>query len=239
MYISVDIGGTNTRVASSQDLVDVYKFKKFSTKSLVREQTAELDKAITEICDGEDVEGMFIGVPGVLDISKKVFVNLPNYKVLNGHSFNELVPARLKETPYFMINDAALAGYAEVTIGAGKDYGSVLYLTIGTGVGGSFFADKDIQNVYKTFEPGHEIVFKDGFAFEHHVSGKAFKRLYKVSPNDNTAQGIWFKYAQDLGYGILQLKKKVTFDVLILGGGFSVYNFKFFYPHLQKFLQNN
>ena len=72
----------------------------------------------------------------------------------------------------FVANDADVAGLAELTFGAVKDYkGPVLFLTIGTGIGSALFIN---GQMYPNTEFGH-IKFKGDIA-EHYCSDAVRER---------------------------------------------------------------
>ena len=79
MYISIDIGGTKSRVASSKDLKSIYNSKKFKTPGDFDSLRLALLETIVEITPDEDIKGICVGIPGILDykiksIKKKTIV---------------------------------------------------------------------------------------------------------------------------------------------------------------------
>jgi len=106
-----------------------------------------------------------------------------------------------------VLNDADAAGIAEIVFGAGKDVsGTVLLLTLGTGIGSALF--KDGQLLYNT-ELGH-IMYKGEIA-EKVVSNAARKRK----------DLSWEKYGKELDQFLKYIKRLFYPDLIILGGGIS------------------
>ena len=66
--------------------------------------------------------------------------------------------------PAAVENDCKLGALAEAHFGAGKGFGSVFYMTVGTGIGGGFVRDGHIQMMSDTGEAeiGHIVVMPDG-----------------------------------------------------------------------------
>ncbi len=66
--------------------------------------------------------------------------------------------------PVAVENDCKLGALAEAHFGAGKGFGSVFYMTVGTGIGGGFVRDGRIQAMSDTGEAeiGHIVVMPDG-----------------------------------------------------------------------------
>lgn len=232
MYISIDMGGTNTRIAISKNLKNIDKVSKFGTKQKLVDQKNHINYQIKKITDNQDVKAICIGVPGTIDIIKKEFIRLPNYKELNNKPFDALLGDNYKNIETIISNDANIAGYKEALEGAGKDYTNVLYITIGTGIGGVLVKDKNINDVFENFEPGHEVLFNDGLDFEDHCSGKGFRRIHGIAPSSKVSQNIWKEYAKELDKGLSYLQKKYNPDLIVLGGGVSEHNFKYFGKYL-------
>jgi polyphosphate glucokinase len=104
-----------------------------------------------------------------------------------------------------VLNDADAAALAEMRFGAGKDRkGSVLLVTIGTGLGTALFINGQL---YPNTELGH--IELDGRDAEWGASDAARKRL-RLS---------WKKWAEKFNEFLIALEKLVWPDLIILGGG--------------------
>ena len=110
--------------------------------------------------------------------------------------------------PFYVSNDADLAGYAEIKLGRGKGKkGKVFVITIGTGIGsGMFYNGKLIPNV----ELGR-IYHTNGDIVEKYVADSARKR-------DNLSLEEW---AKRFDVFLNHLKTIHTPSLIILGGGIS------------------
>ena len=110
--------------------------------------------------------------------------------------------------PFYVSNDADLAGVAEMSLGAGKDKkGKVFVITIGTGIGSAlFYNGKLIPNV----ELGH-IYHTNGEIIEKFVSDSARKRE-KLTLTE---------WAKRFDIFLQHLKIIHTPELFILGGGIS------------------
>lgn len=119
--------------------------------------------------------------------------------------------------PVRALNDADAAGWAEMAYGAGRGrLGTVIMVTIGTGLGTAIFVDgKLVPNT----ELGHMEL--DGRAAELWSSGAARKR-----------DGLgWKAWAKRFDRFLLKLESLIWPDLFIIGGGASKKHAKFF-PHL-------
>lgn len=110
--------------------------------------------------------------------------------------------------PFFVSNDADLAGLAEVSLGAAKkEKGLVIVVTIGTGIGsGLFFNGKLIPNL----EVGR-MLHTNGEIIEFYTADSARKK-------ENLSLEDWAKRFNTL---LAYLKIVYTPSLIVLGGGIS------------------
>jgi polyphosphate glucokinase len=107
----------------------------------------------------------------------------------------------------YAMNDADAAGLAEVRLGAGRDVpGTVLLLTVGTGIGSGLFVNG--QLVPNT-ELGHIEV--NGRDAETRVSGAARERR----------RMRWKSWATEFNEYLAHIEAYLWPDLIILGGGVS------------------
>ena len=143
-FIGVDLGGTNLRAG----IVEIEKgivLASNTVPTLAREgpeavmgRMADLIKAAIGSCGlgVEEIGGVGIGVPGVLDLDKGLTLFLPN---LPGTWPNVPLSAAISEKvdlPVFLLNDARSITYGEWKFGAGRGVDTMACFTIGTGIGG-------------------------------------------------------------------------------------------------------
>lgn len=129
------------------------------------------------------------------------------------------------------INDADAAGIAEMTFGKGKgEKGTVIMLTLGTGIGSGVFKDGILL---PNFELGR-MTYREGVA-EHYASNSTRK----------SQDMDWETYGKELNDLLLYMNRIFSPDKIIIGGGISKkyakYS-KYFSPELSVIdatLQNN
>lgn len=125
-----------------------------------------------------------------------------------GTQVDELFSKQCGGIPFFIANDADLAGFAEITLGAGKGKkGTVVMITIGTGIGSGVYLNGElVPNV----ELG-QLFHTDGNPIEHFASDSARKREdLKLN-----------KWAKRLDFFLSHAKLILSPDYFILGGGIS------------------
>ncbi len=242
MYISIDLGGTNTRVASSKDLKEIYKIEKFKTVYDLTEQRKLLHETISRVIDDGEAEYICIGVPGTIKRYERQIQRIKYFPGIKDMPFEEFFGGG-NSGNLIIDNEASLAALAEANRGKGKDYRAVAYLTLSTGVGGAWVLDGKINNTPRNLEPGNQIIIEDGRDFrginikgrlEAYVSGTAFKEIYGIDPSDCDDMVIWNSYGKRLASGIINLLAMWNPQIIILGGGVSNQFEKFYKPLIQE-----
>ena len=109
--------------------------------------------------------------------------------------------------PVWVINDADAAGLAAVKFGAGKGIkGSVLMLTVGTGIGSAFFTR---GRLLPNTELGHLIL--NGQNAEKYTSD-ATRKTEKLS---------WEEWGKRFNEYLLEMERLFWPEMIIIGGGMS------------------
>ncbi|WP_342621861.1 ROK family protein [Erysipelothrix sp. P66] len=140
--VSVDIGGTNTRVALIDEMGTIITRTMFPTDT--QDPKANLEK-IYEVVVAFDTPILGVGMscPGPLDLKKGIVLTPPNLTGWHGFPLKQNAESIFK-CPVYVENDANLAGLAEACQGAGQGFEIVQFLTISTGVGGGLVINQKI-----------------------------------------------------------------------------------------------
>ena len=143
-YIGCDLGGTNLRAA----IVDVergFVLHQMSRPTLAREGHEAVMKRMAELClqliqssgvTKEEVGGIGIGVPGVLDLEKGETLFLPNLPGTWPHVPLRDTIMKLCGLPTSLLNDVRSITNGEWQFGAGRGVDTLAVFAIGTGIGG-------------------------------------------------------------------------------------------------------
>lgn len=143
-YIGCDLGGTNLRAA----IVDVEAgsvLHQMSIPTLAREGHDAVMKRMAELflqviqsagMKKEDIGGIGIGVPGVLDLDKGEVLFLPNLPGTWPHVPLQATIENLTGLPARLLNDVRSITNGEWRFGAGRGLDTVAVFAIGTGIGG-------------------------------------------------------------------------------------------------------
>lgn len=127
---------------------------------------ARIVSQIQKLCasEGANPQAVGIGVPGLADVVSGTTRFLPNLPT----QWRD-VPVALRMKPalgcdVFLINDARAATLGELTYGHGRDVQSMLFFTLGTGVGGGVVIDRKLRlgPLGAAGELGHQTILPEG-----------------------------------------------------------------------------
>jgi len=166
----VDFGGTGVKMAVVNDEGAILARGGFATAgaSSQREwlhavaQEVQRITAAADIAAG-DLDGIGVGVPGFVDFGRGYVHNLANVPGWTGVYLKEMLEQQLG-MPAMIDNDVNAMALGESKFGAGRNYDHVVFVTLGTGVGGGILIDgKLFRGAHSTAgEIGHMSIDMNG-----------------------------------------------------------------------------
>jgi glucokinase len=257
MTICIDMGATEIKVApinKENEKIVVGDVKKVPTNASLGKKgiVDALHQAISSL-NAPDVDGVAIASAGDIDVNtSKITYATENLPGMIGFDFAEFCKDNFN-LPAKAINDAHAALLGEMVFGVGKDYQDkkVVMLTLGSGVGGGYYAGGEIvaneENDYGRF--GHICLEENGIectcgkrgCIEMYLSGRAIHRDAALLSIDGA--DIFEKYAlgdpknvefverlrKDLKKSLDLVMAVSPFDVCIIGGGVADWMAEHFY----------
>jgi glucokinase len=239
--IGIDVGGTKTLlIVLDSNQNSVYEKKVPSSKDwkflveIIKEATKEL-----KIADNE-VGGIGIGMASAIEPSTNKVVDAP---ALGWKDFD--LVSNLKSEfsfPLMIENDVNCALIAENKMGAAQDCDPVLYISIGTGLGGALMVGGKIVHGANNMagEIGYQLDkedYKKGGvnlsgqfgASENKISGTALGNHFSSSEdffeslqrNDPSALALFDEFSIDLSILIANSVSLLNPEKVVLGGGLS------------------
>ena len=220
MYIIFDIGGTNTRIATSKDGLSLGEPIKFATGKGA-DGPHKLIEMITQVSQGGLIKKIAGGITGTLNRDKtrlersnnlSEWVNYPLAATLSQHF----------SCPVSLENDTAVVALGEAHHGAGKKTGIMAYFTVSTGVGGARIINGEIDQAHYGFEPGHHIMdWQTKETFETLTSGKSNEKKYntEITQIPPTA---WPILAKQVAIGLYNASLFWSPEIIVLGGSMIV-----------------
>ena len=168
-YVGIDLGGTNIAAGvfdQNYNTVKLHSRPTIASRGFEPIAADMADAARTVIAEAgltpDDFSSIGIGVPsGINPVTKRVsYSNNLNWRdVPLIEEFNKHLGL-----PVYLANDADSAALGEYLAGVGKDFASILMMTLGTGVGGGMIIDGKIflGGDNSCFELGHITLVLDG-----------------------------------------------------------------------------
>jgi len=135
-YITLDIGGTNTRCALYPEK-GIIPLNQNKITTYVEGEAAidRLASIIEEIWPKDNsVQGICAAAPGSIDINEGMVILAPNIPDWKNLELRKFLSTRFK-VPVFVNNDARMAAIGEWKHGAGIGHDNLMYFTISTGLG--------------------------------------------------------------------------------------------------------
>lgn len=209
MYLLIDIGGTNTRIAGSLDLEKFSEPLVFPTPQGYDEAMARIAEIGAQVSDGIALRSAVVGFT-------RNWEKLPQWK---GRDLAKDASAAL-HTEVTTENDTALVGLGEALYGAGKGAAICVYYTVSTGVNGVRVVDGRIDVSRAGFEVGGQYLSMDPErTLEDLVSGTAIGNRYAMHPKDLGKENpLWEELARTLAYGIHNSILHWSPDRVVIGG---------------------
>ena len=188
--IGLDIGGTNLRGALIREEGHIIERRSVLSEADkgIEFVVKNLASLIQQAIKGDDIAGVGIGIPGIIDSSKGILTQAPNICSVDNYPLREMLIEKIGQSvPVFIENDANCAAIGEWWMGAGKDAKSLIILTLGTGVGGGIILDEVLWNGADGMagEIGHITIYPDGAkcncgnfgCLESYASAVAIRRM--------------------------------------------------------------
>ena len=252
--VGVDLGGTFVKVAlvSEEGLIvftDKLPIGSHASKEIILDTIEKIiQMTIDEAKTNEfHIIGIGLGTPGIVQDG----VILGGSENLSGWENIDLSTYYNQKfsLPVLVDNDANLMGLGEFYYGAAKGCSDVVFLTIGTGIGGAIIANGELYGGHQNrgTELGHIVVEHNGpdcncggrGCLELYSSttalikdysertGKAIKELnghyivQKYSENEESAIKCLEKHTDYLGHGVASFINTFAPQKVVIGGGIS------------------
>lgn len=255
MKIGIDIGGSHVAIGvinrSGKILEQIEKdYTEDEKKSGILMDIVEkfIVQKIDDLQERWKIESIGIAIPGTISngkILKSVNLGIENYDLRKNLELMLKVRVTVR-------NDAKCAALAESRYGKNSDKKNILFLSLGTGIGGAYIYNGEllVGSILDGFEFGHTILRPGGIrckcgkmgCFERYGSILVFKRrcierlnlpydisgpdLRKaISENMDNVKDIIDDYIANLALGVSNLINIFEPDVTIIGGGFARYDY--------------
>ena len=202
-YLGLDVGGTAVKMGLFNELDQMIDKTNFPTRT-VQYLVDDIYQNIVKLFQKnnislDDLKGIGIGFPGHVDGETGVVVYSNN---LVAHNFDIVGKLKEKINTYIRIsNDANVAALGEYHFGKGKELENIVFVTLGTGVGGGIIIDGKMLEGKNGAgaEIGHMVISTNGQlcscgrrgCFETYASATALIRNAQVAMINNPNSLLW------------------------------------------------
>ena len=199
--IGIDLGGSHIAIGVVDNNGRILEKIEKKLKGIVTKEVRNIIEEtiienVNKFSKEYKINEIGIAIPGTVTkevVVKSVNLGLKNYKIIEELKKKINLPIKIR-------NDAKCAAIAESTYGSLKKYNRVLFLTLGTGIGGAVIINNELLDTgdLPGCEIGHMVIEKDGLecncgkrgCFEKYASMKAFKNnLRKALGYDENVSG--------------------------------------------------
>lgn len=265
MYsIGIDIGGMSAKigVVNGSELIHQRRIPTGNDLDYC-EFTEQLCGIISELKQHYPLEKVGISSCGLIDRAKGTIAWSNNIRWDNKPIVSDIQSRT--GLPVRIANDAKCAALAEAVLGAGKPYSRVCMITLGTGVGGGFVRNKQLDSgdLYADADGilGHITVENNGRpctcgrkgCLEAYASATAIIQTYeetcgllltaqeifqRARDGEEAAAQVLSRFQYYLAEGLASLCNVLRPDVIVLGGGVAG-SADLFLPYLRQQVNKN
>lgn len=231
---AIEAGGTKMVVAVGRTPEEIRDAERFITPTTDPTDTMRrvLDW-LREQHDDDPLQAIGVASFGPVDFVRRGIAHSTPKLLWRGVSWADAIGAAFGDIPLGFDTDTGAAALAEQRWGAGRDQDVVVYVTIGTGIGGGLVVDGRIVHGLLHPEFGHMVVRhrpeddfpgtcpSHGDCLEGLASGESVKRRWHRTggphlPPDHPAWDLESHYLVDAVVNIVTI---TAAHVVILGGG--------------------
>ena len=265
--VGIDLGGSHVAIGivnNEGKILEQFE-KDFTMKekeNIMPVAVRYIVDTIRELKQKYDLLEFGLGMAGAIEngvILRSVNLGVQNYDIKTELESKTGLSVHIK-------NDAKCAALAEYDYGDIKQFNNIIFLTLGTGIGGAFIYHGTLMqsDCAEGYELGHMIIKKDGLicrcgkkgCFETYGGILAFKRkvidrldlshdtpgpeLRRIMDNSiDKISDIIEEYIEDLAIGISNLINIFEPDCIVIGGGFARYDYMLLDKLKHKLVDSN
>lgn len=250
-FIGVDLGGTNMRAGRISDNRLIEQASRPTPKDAKKcEDTLEVLVEVIRAVWNEDVKGIGIGVPSVVDRKKGIVydvVNIPHWKEVH---LKELLESQFN-VPMYVDNDANCFALGERFFGEGRNYENFVGLTIGTGLGGGIIQQGKLLSDANCGSGEFGMLPYKEEILEYYCSGSYFMNIWGIDGKemydramrkDDLALEAYRQFGEHVAAAIKMVVLTIDPEMIVFGGSVAAAHTLFedsMYENLKDFAYPN
>jgi glucokinase len=227
--LGIDLGGTNVRVG----LVQNGNIASVESKPIIG--AGSETKVLFDIYDliekfhDNDIAGIGVGVPSVLDPVKGIVYEVQNIPSWREVPLKDLIEEKF-HLPVCINNDANCFAAGEKFFGKGINYNNIVGLIMGTGLGAGLIINGKLYSGANCGAGEFGMIpYKDSM-LEDYCCGQFFQKKYSISGKDMYRQAeegnadalnIFSEFGSHVGEAIKLIMYSIDPEIIIFGGSVS------------------
>jgi glucokinase len=227
--IGIDLGGTHVRAGVVREgVLSKIESARIPSSGTVDEVLQVIFNLVDPLAN-QHINAIGIGVPSVVDVEKGIVYDVQNIPSWKEVPLKELMEKRYGH-PVFINNDANCFALGEKYFGKGKNFHSMIGMTIGTGLGaGIIINDKLYAGVNCGAGEFGMVEYLDKY-YEYYASGQFFENCYqtngelvfkKAQDGDPLSLMIFEELGTHLGNAIRMILYTYCPELIVIGGSIS------------------
>jgi len=239
-YIGVDIGGTKVHLGVVQHgkLVQEVRFETSANapkEQLLNELTQQLAPLVTD-----EVAGIGIGVPGLVDEANGIVHNVQNIPAWREVHLRQHLAIHFDQ-PVYLTNDANAFAVGEKMYGQGQPYANLVGLALGTGLGAGIIINHQVYSGTLSSAGEFGMIPYLDKTLEDYCSGKFFGQRTgrpgtewypRARRGEAEALAVYAEFGWHLGQALHIILYALAPEAIFLGGSVSK-GFEYFRGGLQ------
>ena len=165
LVVGVDLGGSkiNTVLADAKGDIKARDLRNTLARDGAQAVIKRIIESIKQVVSGADIEGIGIGAAGVCNTATGVITFSPNLPGWHNIPLKDIIQQEFG-LPTYMENDATVAALGEHCYGAGVGIDNLIYVTVGTGIGGGIIVGGQLYRGASgtAGEIGHMTIYVNG-----------------------------------------------------------------------------
>ncbi|WP_430815065.1 ROK family protein [Carboxylicivirga sp. RSCT41] len=237
--VGVYLGGKNLRVGRVRNnIVEASLALEIDNHNSEEVILKEIMEAIDQVFN-EDVGGIGIGVPSLVDVSKGIVYNVEHMPSWREVHLGDLLSDRYKVGVY-VNNDANCFAIGEKYFGKAKKFANVVGVVAGIGLGCGVITNNHLYSGTNCGAGEFGCIPYRDHNYEHYCTTQYFETKYGLKPDvlfrrakkdDKIALAILEQFGFDFGQAIKTILYAYDPECIVIGGSISR-----FFPYFEEFM---
>lgn len=226
-----DLGGTSVKHGIWHQSV-LSETGAFPTPETYEELVSTIQKVLDECKGSHEIEGLAFSMPGAVNVEASRVDGISAIPYIHGFDIFTDLEKRFS-LPISIENDANCAGICEVGIGAAQEAKNVVFLVLGTGVGGAVFINRELYKGSHLFAgefgimrvAGQDTLSREGSAIalgNKHPEKLTAKEVFaRYDDGESVALEAVDEWLDTVASGLCNIQMALDPELIVLGGGVS------------------